>query len=100
MTSDLTEVDGCALITGAMTMDTAKALQQAGLLSLSRSVTLFDLAAVTDVDSSSLAVIFAWLRQAKENALTITLRNPPESLLSLAEVYGVREMLPLVAVAV
>ena len=58
--------------------------------------TLFDLAAVTEVDSSCIAVIFGWLREAERQGKTMRITHPPQDLLSLAEVYGVTELLPLV----
>ena len=54
----------------------------------------FDLAAVTDMDSSCLAVIFGWMRAARDAGKVVRLLNPPRNLLSLAEVYGVSDLLP------
>jgi phospholipid transport system transporter-binding protein len=56
---------------------------------------VFDLAAVTDVDSSGLAVLFGWQRAAQAQGKTLKVTNPPASLVSLAEVYGTTELLPL-----
>ena len=52
------------------------------------------LLAVTEMDSSCLAVIFGWVRAARKAGKTVQLLNPPRNLLSLAEVYGVSDLLP------
>jgi len=53
---------------------------------------IFDLTAVTSADSSALSVILGWQRAAGEGRLQLT--NLPESVISLAELYGIAEMLP------
>jgi phospholipid transport system transporter-binding protein len=56
---------------------------------------VFDLAAVAEVDSSGLAVVFGWSRAAAAAGQTLRIVNPPANLISLAELYGVTELLPL-----
>ncbi len=58
-------------------------------------VFLIDLGAVREVDSSALGIVFAWLRTAAQQGAGVRIINPPASMLSLAELYGVRELLPL-----
>ena len=82
-------------VTGTMTVPAATGLLAEGAALLSRAETLFDLAGVTEVDSSGLAVVFGWQRAAKVAGKTIRIANPPPNLGSLADVYGVRELLPL-----
>ena len=62
---------------------------------LAKADAVFDLAGVTDVDSSGLAVIFGWQREAKRLGKNVRIANPPHNLRSLADVYGVSELLPL-----
>jgi len=50
---------------------------------------------VKEVDSSGLTVVFGWVRAAKTQGKTARISNPPQNLLSLAELYGVTELLPL-----
>jgi phospholipid transport system transporter-binding protein len=58
------------------------------------SLVVFDFSGVTRVDSSALALLLAWLRRAKTRGSAVELRALPESLLSLAQLYGVDTLLP------
>jgi phospholipid transport system transporter-binding protein len=80
-------------VSGAMNMAAAKLLLSEGLDAASRGA-LFDLAGVTEVDSSGLAVVFGWQRAATRQGKNIRLANPPQILKSLADVYGVADLLP------
>jgi phospholipid transport system transporter-binding protein len=42
-----------------------------------------------------LSVVLAWLRTAGERGVALRIVNPPASLISLATLYGVSELLPL-----
>ena len=91
--------DGGLRVTAPMVIANARTLLEAGggfLRSGSQAdLTLLDLAAVVDVDSSALAVVLAWLRAASERGVALHIANPPASLISLAKLYGVSELLPL-----
>ena len=78
-----------------MVLNLASALLAEGGQALGAGETVFDLAAVTEVDSASLAVIFGWLRLAQSQGKRLRIEHPPAEMLSLAEVYGVAELLPL-----
>ncbi len=82
-------------VSGAMTLPGASTLLADGAAALTGAETVFDLAAVDAVDSSSIAVIFGWMRQAQREGKTIRIAHPPRDLLSLAELYGVTDLLPL-----
>lgn len=83
-------------IDGALTLDTATAALASGRAALAGHVAaVLDLSKVEQVDSAGLAIIFAWLRDAQTSKRQLKLSNPPQQLLSLAEVYGVSELLPL-----
>ncbi len=84
----------CAEVSGPMTMSGASALLSEGEAAIAGNATAFDLAAVTDMDSSCLSVGFGWVRAAKSGGKSLRLLNPPPNLLSLAEVYGVADLLP------
>jgi phospholipid transport system transporter-binding protein len=87
-------VGDCLEVSGPMTMSGASALLAEGETAIASTAAAFDLAAVTDMDSSCLAVVFGWMRAAKAGGKTLRLLNPPQNLLSLAAVYGVAELLP------
>ncbi len=54
-----------------------------------------DLSGVSEADSSSLSVIFAWIRAARQFERELRVANPPAGMLSLAALYGVSDTLPL-----
>ena len=79
-----------------MTLAGASGLLAEGVAALADGVTtVFDLARVGEVDSSGLAVVFAWLRAATARGGSIRVINAPKNLVSLAEVYGVADLLPV-----
>ena len=83
-----------AKVTSEMTLANAKELLAQGNQLIAGSVIGFDLGAVTDVDSSGLAVLFGWLREAQRLGKTVRIVNLPQNLSSLAGVYGVSDLLP------
>lgn len=58
------------------------------------SVRAVDLGEVTEVDSSLLAVLFAWMREAKARGQSLSFSRLPGDLRSLAQLYGVAQLLP------
>ncbi|MFY9329395.1 MAG: STAS domain-containing protein [Georgfuchsia sp.] len=84
-----------AKVTSAMNLTSAKSLFEEGISLIAGPVTSFDLGAVTEVDSSGLAVVFGWLREAQRLDKAVRIVNLPENLSSLAEVYGVKDLLPV-----
>ena len=90
----------CLHVSGSMTLPDASALLTAGIAALAArsggaGETVFDLTQVEAVDSSAIAVIFAWLREARRQGKHMRIVHPSTELLSLADVYGVGELLPL-----
>ena len=77
-----------------MTLSGATLLLAEGEAAIAANASAFDLAAVTDMDSSCLAVVFGWTRAANAAGKTLRLLNLPQNLLSLAAVYGVADLLP------
>jgi len=77
---------------GALTLETVAACLERPLPA---GDLIFDLGGVTRVDSSALALLLAWLRRLKARESTAELRALPESLRSLARLYGVDTLLPL-----
>ena len=52
-----------------------------------------DFAAITGVDSSAVALLLEWRRQAAERAKRLEFVNLPPNLLALAELYGVADLI-------
>lgn len=82
-------------VSGPLTLGKAREMLEAGNALISRPEVTFDLAQVQEVDSSGLTIVFGWVRTAKSQGRTVRISNPPQNLLSLAELYGVTELLPL-----
>ena len=86
------ERDGNRLrVDGALTFANAAALNEAARQHFSGDVVV-DLAGVTEVDSSALSLLFEWRRAARQNNCRITFNNLPESLQTLAALYGVTDL--------
>lgn len=86
-------------ITSAMTMETVGALLETGAAVIGNNDAEFDLSAVPEVDSAALSLMFEWMRRAAARNQKIFFFNLPHSLVSLAALYGVLEMIPQRATA-
>ncbi len=73
----------------------AKQVLQEGLDAIANGEHECDLSKLGQVDSASVAVLLAWQKAAKQNKLHLRFKNTPESLISLASLYGVTELLAL-----
>lgn len=80
---------------GSITAENAAALAEAGAAAIRSGDLTFDLSAVTRVDSSAVALLLAWQREAKAAGKQIELTGLPEGLQSLADLYGVSALLGL-----
>lgn len=85
---------------GALTMASAMPILIEGRARALTGDLLVDLSALTEVDSAALAVVFDWLRTARSKAHRVGLTGVPVALTSLADLYGVRELLDAVQVEV
>ncbi len=52
-----------------------------------------DFAGVTNVDSSAVALLLEWRRQALARGKALSFENLPSALLALARLYGVAELI-------
>lgn len=92
----MTDAGNVVQVSGRLTMETTVALFNQGLaLQGGRTELVVDLAQVEAVDSSALSLMLAWLRAAQRNNVKLAFVNTPDNLLSLAELYGVADSLPL-----
>jgi phospholipid transport system transporter-binding protein len=90
------EVDGAVLkIVGPVTIETHTKLRDNAAAHIGLSNWDIDWSKVTEVDSSALAIIFAWLRVSLEKGKTLRNVHFPANLEALAALYGVAELIPV-----
>jgi phospholipid transport system transporter-binding protein len=80
-------------------MSSAAAIAAAGIEAIRGGDTAFDLSAVRTCDSSAVAVVLAWQREAQARGGQLKLSGLPPDLLSLATVYGVASLLNIAETA-
>lgn len=87
----LTREGATLKVAGPMNIDSVAALlaQSAGML---EGATTIDLSGVTEADSSAVSLLLEWRRLAKKTALRFA--HLPPALQSLAELYGVADLIP------
>ena len=83
-----------ATITSREARDTLRMLAQA-LPGETNGSVVVDAAALTQLDTSALAVLLECRRMAQSHGMGFELRRPPAKLASLARLYGVGELLQL-----
>ena len=83
------------LIRGSITLAEATRWREAGLKEIDRDGLTLDLAGVEEADSSALSVLFEWQRAAKARGYQLKYANMPNNLRSLADVYGVLDLIAL-----
>jgi ABC-type transporter Mla MlaB component len=81
-------------VSGRVTVDKAAELLLEGMDLLPR-ISFVDLGALTETDSSLLALLLAWVRGATGRRLSIVHAAP--NVRNLARLYGVEEFLPFTA---
>ena len=85
------------LVSGPVTLATVGALLDSGLEQVRDGVRVVDLAEVAELDSSLVAAVLAWLREAQRASRPLELANPPEGFSTLAQLYGIGDLLPVAA---
>ena len=81
-------------VQGPMTVDTVNALLAETPQAFSAENLEVDLGEVSEVDSASISLIFEWLRQAHRHNTSLVFVKLPASLVSLATLYGVLDLIP------
>jgi len=76
-----------------LTVRNAAAVLQQGLQAIAAGQREIDLASLTAVDSSAVAVLLAWQRASRELGRPLAFRHFPVNLQSLIELYGVEALL-------
>lgn len=84
-------------LAGPLTMATSAARQEDLVAALAAtaagSVLDVDLSGVGEADSSSVALLLHWLRQARAQGVTLRFVELPAAMTQLVDVYGVRDIL-------
>lgn len=79
---------------GPVTLANVTTVLREGYALLRDGVRVIDLAGVTELDSSLLAALLAWLREARRHGRELAIVNRPQGLTTIARLYGVAELLP------
>jgi phospholipid transport system transporter-binding protein len=85
--------DGRCTLQGPVTIASVQSLLDEGARSLTAPAVTIDLAGVTEVDSTAVSLLLEWRRHAAAAGRAIRYVNLPANLVSLAELYGVTELL-------
>jgi phospholipid transport system transporter-binding protein len=86
--------DGRMLVSGPVTLANVAGLLEEGRRYLAEGVSTVDFGEVTEMDSAALALCLAWLRDARAAGGSLGFSNLPESLQTIARLYGVHSLLP------
>lgn len=79
----------------SLNFSNAREVLKEGLDVIARGEHECDLGNLVQIDSTSVAVLLAWQRAALEKRSSLRFIHTPESLVSLATLYGVNDLLPL-----
>ena len=82
-------------VSGPLTIATVAALAEAGRQQFGDGPPelMVDLAGASEVDSAALSLLLEWRREARRRNMRLSFRNLPQSLQSLAALYGVSEFI-------
>lgn len=86
--------DTSCRVAGAVTVDSVGGLLRELQPQLAKGLETLDFSGVETADSAALALIFSAMRQARQAGRTLTCIGLPSSFTTLAELYGVAELLP------
>jgi phospholipid transport system transporter-binding protein len=82
------------IVGGPVTLANVRRVVEDGERQLDEGVRTVDLSEVSEMDSSLLAALLAWMRHARRREFEIQFAHLPESLRTLARLYGVDDLLP------
>jgi phospholipid transport system transporter-binding protein len=84
-------------VSGDILVDNANAvLSESNALEITDDLQI-DFSAVNDVDTAALSLLIQWQRRALAVTKQVEFKKLPESLISLAALYGVTDFIPLSA---
>ena len=82
------------LVSGSLTLAEATEALAQGKAAIAGGARCVDFGDVGELDSSALALLLAWLREARRLGRDLSLANLPQGLTSIARLYGVADLLP------
>ena len=82
------------IVSGPLTLATVARALREGSDAIAMGASTVDLGEVGELDSSALALLLAWLREAKRRDRALSFTRLPEGLTTIASLYGVAELLP------
>jgi phospholipid transport system transporter-binding protein len=82
-------------LSGPVTLANVAQVLEEGLQQIRDGARTIDLGEVTELDSSLLAMLLAWLREAKRHNSEVAFANLPQGLETIAQLYGVDGLLPV-----
>jgi len=85
------------VLSGPVTLANVAGLLEEGRRHLAEGVRTVDLGEISEMDSSLLALMLAWMRDARTRGGELGFVNLPESLQTIARLYGVEGLLPAAA---
>jgi phospholipid transport system transporter-binding protein len=85
---------GRLIVSGPVTLANVGELLAQGYAQIRDGTNEVDLAGVTELDSSLLAMLLAWRREARRLGRDLAFSHPPQGLATIARLYGVLEWLP------
>lgn len=80
-------------IEGPISMDNARTLLDAAVAQFRAPQTVIDLGAATEIDSSAVALLLEWRREARRRNIELRVVNAPANIKSLGDLYGVSDLL-------
>jgi phospholipid transport system transporter-binding protein len=81
------------VVSGPLTLASVSAVLREGSAAIGQGARTVDLSEVGELDSSALALLLAWLREARHLNVSLSLVNLPQGLTTIARLYGVAELL-------
>jgi len=81
------------LVSGALTLAGAAVALEQGKAAIADGARSVDLGEVGELDSSALALLLAWLREARRRGRELAFTSLPQGLTTIARLYGVAELL-------
>jgi phospholipid transport system transporter-binding protein len=81
-------------LSGPVVMQTLKGLHIAGMAQIAAGDLLVDMKDVTEADSAAVSLLMELRRAAQTHTHKLAVINMPDSVRSLARLYGVTDLLP------